>query len=179
MKITYRRVLAGVLLTGAVTAIAPDAHAVPTGPIGCPTEDYTGPQPCRWDALTRGNGYGRSFDWTGARRVFLKRQPVRADHVHNGVRLQSLTDTRARLTLADARERSGKTCDVKAYVAVWQKGSKLETRTVTATIGPDAPFTGADPSDPPATIVRHSAPFSTGLFDTATVKVLTVSCYRP
>lgn len=73
--------LSAVLLTGhpapvepsAVPLAAPSAPssaapvAVPSGAtyLPCPTEDYSGPVGCYWDAATRSNGAGFSFFWDG------------------------------------------------------------------------------------------------------------------
>lgn len=42
----------------------------PATVLACPTEDYSGPTACHWDASKQGNGQGHSFMWTGSKVIY-------------------------------------------------------------------------------------------------------------
>jgi hypothetical protein len=42
----------------------------PATALDCPSEDYSGPTACHWDASKQGNGQGQSFMWTGSKVIY-------------------------------------------------------------------------------------------------------------
>lgn len=45
----------------------------PATSLDCPSEDYSGPTACHWDASKHGNGRGMSFTWTGSAVIYTSK----------------------------------------------------------------------------------------------------------
>jgi len=62
-----KKTFAAIAVTGALLLLT---ACGPAASLDCPTEDYSGPTACHWDASKHGNGQGTSFTWTGSTVIY-------------------------------------------------------------------------------------------------------------
>lgn len=65
----FRTIITAAAAAG-VALLVSGCGAGPAPRLACPSEDYSGPTACHWDASKQGNGAGVSFTWTGSKVIY-------------------------------------------------------------------------------------------------------------